>query len=71
MLFQDQEKMCAIMDSELCLESEVDLPKRHSFKFVSGLACYHSAHVMHMTKVLNFIILVLPLILLASNVKAA
>lgn len=56
MLYCDREKLGSIMDAELCLESEADqLHHNHHhqprFKFMAGLACYHSSHVKHMTQV--------------------
>lgn len=54
MLYRDRERLGSIMDAELCLEREADLPgSRRGFKFMAGLACYHSAHIMRMTQVLS------------------
>ena len=50
-MYRDREQFSAIMDSELCLESQADLPSREGFKFMAGLASYHSKHIMHMTQV--------------------
>lgn len=56
MLFQDQEKMGSIMDAELCLDRDFELPRLQKCKFVAGLACYHSAHIMHIMQVQFFAI---------------
>lgn len=60
MLFRDRMKLGPIMDAELCLEAEVDLPGRRGFKFMAGLASYHSAHIMHMSQASPMISLQIP-----------